>query len=125
MSFLPDGQDLPTHVNANGDLVFKKKGKVKGLTLLAEDYWENVFRTGAIHGLVTAINEEASRRILEVSPLWRQINDSNEPSPAGAARMTQIKAIRDWSNALAERANAITTVAEKLAVEAELKERVF
>lgn len=41
-----------------------------------------------------AIRAEARRRINEISPLWRQINDLRDPTPAGKARFARIDAIR-------------------------------
>jgi len=48
--------------------------------------------------LVAAIHREAARRIREISPEWRQINDLREPSEAGAVRFARIDAIRAASN---------------------------
>ena len=49
--------------------------------------------------LVAGIKAEAGRRIEAIAPLWRQINDLNEPGAPGAAdRATAITAIRAWSN---------------------------
>ncbi len=50
--------------------------------------------------LVAAIKREAARRIDQVSPIWRQMNDTRSPSPEGARRFAQIDAIRDASNAI-------------------------
>jgi|LUMV01.1.fsa_nt_gb hypothetical protein len=44
------------------------------------------------------IRAEARRRILLVSPEWRQMNDLREPSEEGAARFIAIDAIRAASN---------------------------
>ena len=44
--------------------------------------------------LRAAIKREAARRIDRVSPIWRQLNDTRQPSAAGAARFAQIDAIR-------------------------------
>ncbi len=54
--------------------------------------------------LVAAIRREAARRIREISPDWRQINDLREPSEAGAIRFSQIDAIRAASNGIEEAA---------------------
>lgn len=50
--------------------------------------------------LATAIKREAARRIDQVSPIWRQINDTRAPSTEGARRFAQIDAIRDASGAI-------------------------
>jgi hypothetical protein len=44
--------------------------------------------------VAAAVRAEAQRRILAVSPLWRQLNDIRNPSDAGAARFVQIDALR-------------------------------
>lgn len=50
--------------------------------------------------LITAIKAEAGRRIEAIAPLWRQINDMNDPATPGAiARAEAIASIRSWSNA--------------------------
>lgn len=50
--------------------------------------------------LVAAIKREAARRIDQVAPVWRQLNDTRSPSPEGARRFAQIDAIRDASDAI-------------------------
>lgn len=50
--------------------------------------------------LVAAIKREAARRIDQVAPIWRQLNDARAPSAQGARRFAQIDAIRDASNAI-------------------------
>jgi len=50
--------------------------------------------------LVAAIKREAARRIDQVSPIWRQMNDTRAPSAEGDRRFAQIDAIRDASNAI-------------------------
>ena len=50
--------------------------------------------------LVAAIKREAARRVDQVSPIWRQINDARSPSAEGARRFAQIDAIRDASDAI-------------------------
>ncbi|VVT07380.1 hypothetical protein [Erythrobacter sp. EC-HK427] len=52
--------------------------------------------------LVKAVKIEAARRINAVAPMWRQLNDSREPSPEGAARFAQIDAIRQASALIEE-----------------------
>lgn len=48
--------------------------------------------------LATAIRSEAARRIEQISPIWRQLNDSRSMTAAGAARFAQIDAIREAGN---------------------------
>lgn len=50
--------------------------------------------------LVLEVKAEAARRINAVSPIWRQINDTREESPEGAARFAMIDKIRAASNAI-------------------------
>lgn len=47
--------------------------------------------------LAVMVDREARRRIIAVSPIWRQINDQRAPSQAGAARFARIDAIREAS----------------------------
>lgn len=47
-----------------------------------------------------AVRAEAARRIEQVSPVWRQINDQRLPTPAGDRRFAQIDAIREASNTI-------------------------
>lgn len=49
---------------------------------------------------VAQIRREAARRIEEISPVWRQLNDTREPSEDGARRFARIDAIRAASNAI-------------------------
>lgn len=48
-------------------------------------------------GLIGAVKREAARRIDQVSPTWRQLNDTRSPSPDGDRRFAQIDAIREAS----------------------------
>lgn len=50
--------------------------------------------------LVAVIKREAARRIDQVAPIWRQLNDARAPSAQGARRFAQIDAIRDASSAI-------------------------
>jgi hypothetical protein len=50
--------------------------------------------------LVAAIKREAARRIDQVAPIWRQVNDARSPTAEGARRFAQIDAIRDASDAI-------------------------
>lgn len=47
---------------------------------------------------VQRIKREARRRILLISPAWRQINDLRIPTPAGAERFAAIDAVRGASD---------------------------
>lgn len=51
--------------------------------------------------IVPLIKQCAEQAILNVAPLWRQINDLNDPNGSGAAeRRAQVAAIRQQSNDL-------------------------
>ena len=50
--------------------------------------------------LLTLAKREASRRILLISPEWRQLNDLRAPSDAATARFAAIDAVRSASNAV-------------------------
>ena len=55
----------------------------------------------AAPSLVAEIKAVAQQRILEVAPLWRQVNDLAEPDRPGVAeRRAQIQSIREWSDEL-------------------------
>ncbi|WP_137681170.1 hypothetical protein [Aurantiacibacter suaedae] len=56
-------------------------------------------RRAALH---EAIKSEAGRRIVQISPLWRQSNDQREPSEEGARRFERIDAIRAASDRIGE-----------------------
>lgn len=47
------------------------------------------------------VKREARRRIEEISPIWRQLNDNRKPSAEGDARFAKIDAIREASEAIA------------------------
>lgn len=47
--------------------------------------------------LIHAAKAEPSRRILRISPLWRQINDLRETSAGAIDRFAAIDAVRDIS----------------------------
>ena len=49
---------------------------------------------------VARVRAEARRRIREISPEWRQMNDLREPSPQGEARFAAIDAVRKASNSI-------------------------
>lgn len=48
--------------------------------------------------LIAQIRREAARRIELIAPLWRQVNDLHNPSPAATARFAAIDAVRAASN---------------------------
>lgn len=50
--------------------------------------------------LSAAAKQEAARRIDAISPVWRQLNDTREPSPEGAARFAMIDQVRAASAAI-------------------------
>lgn len=48
---------------------------------------------------IAEIKAEAERQILEIAPLWRQVNAVRKPSERGSAALFEaIDAIREWSN---------------------------
>ncbi|MCP2016840.1 hypothetical protein [Qipengyuania citrea] len=59
--------------------------------------------------LARGIAREARRRILAISPEWRQMNDIRQPSDAGAARFAAIDAIRSASDRIEA---ALTDIAD-------------
>lgn len=59
--------------------------------------------------LVNAIKAEARRRIEAISPPWRQLNDSREPSPAGEARFAAIDALRAASDRIEQQLQATSS----------------
>lgn len=68
-------------------------------------------------GIIAAIKAEAGRRIEAIAPLWRQINDMNDPTTPGAtARAAAIASIRAWSNATEADLLAATSADEVRAV---------
>lgn len=50
--------------------------------------------------LLASVKREASRRILIISPEWRQLNDLRSPSEAATNRFAAIDAVRSASNAV-------------------------
>lgn len=48
--------------------------------------------------LTASIKREAARRIEQIAPPWRQLNDMREHTPEGEERFAQIEVIRDASN---------------------------
>lgn len=87
-----------------------------GRSILANDTGRPVMARGPSAeqqraALVSAIKAEARRRIETISPPWRQLNDSRDPSPAGAARFAAIDAIRAASDRI-ERQLQATSAAD-------------
>lgn len=61
------------------------------------------------------INREARRRITEISPVWKQINDTRSPTPAGAERFARIDAVRSASELIkAQVASAATAALDNI-----------
>lgn len=50
--------------------------------------------------LRAAIKRDAARRIDQIAPIWRQLNDARTPSAEGERRFAQVDAIRDASDAI-------------------------
>lgn len=96
-------------------------------------YGERVdFQTGKIifdletiaDAMIAEIKAEAGRRILTAAPLWRQLNDRDEPEGAGAiARRAEVLSIREWSNKLEKRLLGAKTAAKIVAIRKEIEER--
>lgn len=85
----PSFRHLPT-----GTIVFADGYDPADLQALPADYWDEQDKADQI----AAIKADAARRILEVAPLWRQLNDMRERTPEGDARLAAIDAIRAQSN---------------------------
>lgn len=58
--------------------------------------------------LLAFVRREAAARIDAISPLWRQINDQRDPSPAGTARFAAIDSVREASNAIEHEINTVS-----------------
>lgn len=89
MSERPQFIHLPT-----GQIVFPQGYAAEDLQPLPETYWAEQDQAAAIY----AIKKDAERQILEIAPLWKQLNDIREPTPEGDARLAAIDAIRAQSN---------------------------
>lgn len=85
----PQFLHLPT-----GQIVFPDGYSADELEALPETFWPERDMEDAI----AAVKAEAARQILEVAPLWRQLNDIREPTPEGNERLAAIDAIREQSN---------------------------
>lgn len=81
---------LPTRT-----IVFRDGYPPEELETLPAAYWAEEDKAEA----VAKIKVEAARQILEVAPIWQQLNDMRDPTPEGAARFAAIDAIRAQSNA--------------------------
>lgn len=77
-----------------GQIVFPQGYDPADLQPLPETYWAEQDQAAAID----AIKKDAERQILEIAPLWKQLNDIREPTPEGDARLAAIDAIRAQSN---------------------------
>jgi hypothetical protein len=86
----------PAHrCKITGAAVFPEGNDPAELEPLPARYWADHDKQMA----VTAIKAEASKRILDVAPLWRQIEDLKNPlDPGAVARNAEIMAIQEWSN---------------------------
>lgn len=60
---------------------------------------------------VRSVKREAQRRIRRISPIWRQLNDLRESTPAGAARFAAIDAIRAASGTIEAEATKLDAAA--------------
>ncbi len=92
MSTNPDRPQF-LHV-PTGQIVFPDGYHADELEALPGTYWAEHDKEVAI----AAVKAEAARQILEVAPLWKQLNDIREPTPEGDARLAAIDAIRAQSN---------------------------
>lgn len=73
-------------------------------------------------GLFEEIKRAAERRILEIAPLWRQLNDLANPDEQGASdRRTQINAIRKWSEDMEARVTRALTATDIATVRIDLQ----
>lgn len=93
MSINPDRPQF-LHV-PTGQIVFPQGYPAAELEALPDTYWAE----RDLEDAITAIKKEAERQILEIAPIWRQLNDLREPTPEGDARLAAIDAIRAQSNA--------------------------
>lgn len=78
-----------------GHIVFPVGYPPEELQALPDTYWAE----RDLEDTIAAIKAEAERQILEVAPIWRQLNDIREPTPEGDARLAAIDALRAQSNA--------------------------
>ncbi len=85
----PSFRHLPT-----GHIVFAVGYPAEELEALPDTYWAE----RDMEASIAAVKAEAARQILEVAPLWKQLNDIREPTPEGDARLAAIDAIRAQSN---------------------------
>ena len=92
MSINPDRPQF-LHV-PTGQIVFPDGYPAEELEALPHTYWAE----RDLEASIAAVKAEAARQILEVAPLWKQLNDIREPTPEGDARLAAIDAIRAQSN---------------------------
>ncbi len=71
--------------------------------------------------LIAEIKREAAARIEAVSPTWKQLNDTREPTAAGARRFAAIDDVRAWSNRIEQEVAAATTAKHIKSIRAQLK----
>lgn len=64
--------------------------------------------TPTVQEIHRAIRAESQRRILLISPIWRQLNDLRSPSAEGVARFAAIDVVRTASDAIEELASAVS-----------------
>jgi hypothetical protein len=88
--------DRPTHWHeASQSAVYPQGYPEEELTLLADDFWVAPDRAEAVR----KIKAEASRRILERYPQWKQINAAFDLDAPWVAEMRDfINEVRGWSN---------------------------
>lgn len=92
MSTRPDRPQF-LHV-PTGQIVFPQGYPADELEALPDTYWDERDTEDAI----AAVKADAARQILEVAPLWKQLNDMRDRTPEGNARLAKIDAIRAQSN---------------------------
>ena len=85
--------DLISQQEAGGTIVADAKGRPVIEKLRAEDLRSR---------LIMQVKAEAARRIEEISPIWRQLNDMRQPSEEGGIRFDQLDAVRE-AGAMIER----------------------
>ncbi|MGE4323555.1 MAG: hypothetical protein AB7E60_11065 [Sphingobium sp.] len=67
--------------------------------------------------LARQVKREAARRIGDIAPIWRQLNDQRAPSAESAARFARIDAVRAASDAIErEIAAAPATTIDAIAI---------
>ena len=90
--------NFPTHRHiTTGDIVFPEGYPTKELELLEETYWPDRLNSNEVRqGKINGFKAEASRRILEKYPAWKQANGALEPDEPWVGDMRKfIKSVRD------------------------------